>query len=70
MARTRERSGVLAVRAWVEGAGSEGLRAQITQIRGCDEERIETTAATVDQVLAAVRTWLESLVSDPHCREP
>lgn len=68
MTRNLERSSVLVVRAWVEGTGPEGLRARITRIRGPDGERVETAAATVDQVLATVRDWLESLVSESPSR--
>jgi hypothetical protein len=64
VARIRERSGVLVVRAWIERAGPEGLRVRITQILGPGEEQTETTAATVDDTLALVRTWLEDLMAD------
>jgi hypothetical protein len=63
MARIRERSGVLVVRAWIESGASEGLRVRITQILGPREELTETTAATVDQTLALVRSWLEELMA-------
>jgi hypothetical protein len=64
MTQTREQSGVLVVRAWVEGSLPDRLRARITQIGGLDDEQLETSAASVDHVLAVVRDWLESLLAD------
>jgi hypothetical protein len=59
-----EHSGVLVVRAWVEGRRAEGLRARITCsiADGLGEDRV-TAAATIDEVCDEVRVWLESLVS-------
>lgn len=63
MSRMVERSGVLVVRAWIEGACPSGLRARITQAREVTSaQQIEMTAATIDQVLAIVREWLQSLM--------
>jgi hypothetical protein len=70
MTPIRERSGVLVVRAWIECATPEGLRVRITQILGPAEEPTEATAATVDETLALVRSWLEYLMADPQTREP
>jgi hypothetical protein len=65
MSRILERSGVLVVRAWVEGAAPGSLRARITHSSDLTrEQQVETTAATVEQVLAIVREWLQSL-TDP-----
>jgi hypothetical protein len=64
MTQIRKQSGALVVRAWVEGSGPDRLRARITQIGGLDEEQLETSAASVGQVLAVVRDWLESLLAD------
>jgi hypothetical protein len=64
MARNEERSGVLVVRAWVEGAPGE-LRARITQSRGLTvDDQIETAASNVSEVLIIVRNWLETLLAD------
>jgi hypothetical protein len=58
-------SGVLVVRAWVEGAPSDGLRARITHTRGLDGQlELELTAAGVNQVLAVVRAWLAALLNE------
>ena len=64
MARIEERSGVLVIRAWIESAAPERLRVRITQILGPGEEQTETAAATIDQALALVRSWLEDLIAD------
>jgi hypothetical protein len=70
MSSMKERSGVLVVRAWVEGGTSSGLRARITQSRDLTStEQIMTTTATVEEILATVRTWLDALLSDqPDCQ--
>jgi hypothetical protein len=62
MAQSKEPSGVLVLRAWVEGGSPGGLRARITKIRELDESRTEAAAASLDQILAIVRAWLESLL--------
>lgn len=65
MTRMGERSGVLVVRAWVEGGTQAGLRARITQSRDLtSSEQIMTTTATVEEIIDTVRVWLESLLSD------
>ena len=69
MVRTLDRSGVLVVRAWVEGGTTAGLRARIIQSRDLTStEQLVTTTSTVDEILATVRTWLDALLSDqPGC---
>ena len=69
MARTTERSGVLVVRAWVEGGTPEGLRARITQSRDLTSgEQLVTTTAHVEEIIGTIRAWLDALLSDqPDC---
>jgi hypothetical protein len=62
MAHTsREPSGVLVVRAWVEGGPPIALRARIMQLSDLDEHQLEAVAASLEQILAIVRGWLEGL---------
>jgi hypothetical protein len=62
MSRILERSGVLVMRAWVEGVAPGNLRARITNPGDLtSEQQDETTAATVEQGLVIVREWLQSL---------
>ena len=70
MTEITERSGVLVVRAWVEGGTPAGLRARITQSRDlASTEQLVTAAATVDEILATVRAWLNALLLEqPDCR--
>lgn len=59
MAGVRERTGVLVVRAWIEGDPAQ-LKARITQtVDVASREPVSTTASTPDQIFAAVRRWLE-----------
>jgi hypothetical protein len=69
MTQSREPSGVLVVRAWVErGDPATGLRARITYLGsgepGADVRR-ERTVASPDEVLTAVRHWLDTMLADP-----
>ena len=61
--RLRERTGVLIVRVWVEPACGD-VRARITETldveRGQESTRV---AAGVDQILAAIRDWLDRFVA-------
>ncbi len=64
MAETTERSGVLVVRAWVEGATAPRLHARITQSSDVTRtEQLTMTTATPDEILATVRAWLDALLS-------
>ncbi|MEU5595146.1 hypothetical protein ABZ915_02605 [Streptomyces sp. NPDC046915] len=55
------RSGVLILRVWVEGGGSDGFRARIIQAVGGQQEP-PTAASKTTAVLDAVRLWLEELL--------
>ena len=65
-----DRTGVLVLRAWVEGADSQGLRVRIIRmtqsIQGAVVEPVSSASATVDGVCATVRAWLEELVDGPQ----
>ena len=61
---TPEVSGVLILRAWIEGDPSIGLRARLTGlIDNASPEYSMRTAAAIDDICAGVRSWLEDLVS-------
>jgi hypothetical protein len=65
MAETTERSAVLMVRAWVESGSVPRLRARITQSRDLRRtEQISIATTAPDEILAAVRAWLDALLSD------
>jgi hypothetical protein len=57
-----DRTAVLVIRAWIE-PGVGGLRARITRSVDISRpEEVVSTAGTVDEVCAQVRTWLEALL--------
>ncbi|WHM41023.1 hypothetical protein [Streptomyces sp. BPTC-684] len=63
MKTSSKRSGVLVLRVWVEGGRSDGFRARIIQtVDG--QQASPAAAATVCDVLTAVRTWLDEFL-DP-----
>lgn len=59
------RTGVLVVRAWVEGdSAAGGLRARIVRTLDVTSSESESSsAATPEEVYRVVRLWLESLVA-------
>jgi hypothetical protein len=62
MASAGERSGVLVVRAWIEGAPPQ-LKARITHTIDLDQREPETaTVSSADQIQDEIRRWLDALV--------
>jgi len=57
-------TGVLVIRAWLEqGLGEAALRARITQRLDAGSPAMgETAAASEEEILEAVRDWLEAFV--------
>jgi hypothetical protein len=56
--------GLLVVRAWVESDDGGGLRARITQVLDLESgDESVTVVASVDEVVAAVRAWLEAFLA-------
>jgi hypothetical protein len=62
MASVGERSGVLVVRAWIEGAPAQ-LKGRITHTIDLDQREPETaTVSSADQIHDEVRLWLDALM--------
>jgi hypothetical protein len=61
-----ERAEALILRAWIELGRPNGLRVRITRVIPGEPE-VTGIAMTVDDVVAAVRDWLEGL-SEPGSR--
>jgi hypothetical protein len=60
-----ERVAVLVVRAWREEPGPSGLRARVTWVDDVEQGREQTTAAaSVEDVMAIVRRWLDAVSAD------
>jgi hypothetical protein len=58
-------TGIMVLRAWVEGDPPSKLRARLTTTAGMnDSERSMTVADSVDDVCVAVRTWLSEFVEE------
>lgn len=56
-------TGIMVLRAWIEGDPPSKLRARLTTTAGMDDtERSMTVADSVDDVCLAVRTWLSDFV--------
>jgi hypothetical protein len=58
-----ERTGVLVIRAWIETDGAGRLRARITQTIDIEQrDQTSTVVATADEICAAVRLWISTLM--------
>jgi hypothetical protein len=65
MAGDDERTGVLVVRAWIEGDPPQ-LKARITQTTDvATREPVSSAASTAEQIYDAVRRWLEEFEARP-----
>jgi hypothetical protein len=65
-----EIEGTMVIRAWVEPAHDQPLRARLLSSRpGQDGELVET-AADPDEVLRAVRRWLDLLQTPDNTTSP
>jgi hypothetical protein len=64
MTQIKRSAGVLVLRAWVEDGTPGGLRARITQFHDVEASQAEVVVASLDQVLAIVRVWVERLLSE------
>jgi hypothetical protein len=59
------RTGVMVVRVWIE-VESGGLRARLTGTHDiAHDEETTVTAATVDDIVAIVRDWVEAFTAQP-----
>ncbi|MEU1662253.1 hypothetical protein ABZ547_01370 [Streptomyces sparsogenes] len=56
-----DRTGVLILRVWVEGDRPDGFRARIVPTGG-PRQAPPTAVGTVDDVLSAVRAWLDQIL--------
>jgi hypothetical protein len=66
-----ERTGVLVLRAWVEGDGEHHLRVRIARtIQGRTTESVTSASVTVEGVCTVVRAWLEDLLDEPQQLPP
>jgi hypothetical protein len=63
-----ERSAVLVIRAWTEDGSETGaLRARITQVLDLSQrETSEVVAGSRREIVAAVESWLDALLSKPR----
>jgi hypothetical protein len=72
--RSLDRTGFLIVRLWIEGNPRDGLRARIMQtLDSTGNEQAMSTAASPEEIYAAVKTWVETIVdqnADPPIRSP
>lgn len=62
--QSRDRTGILIVRLWIEERSHEGFRARITQtLDSASPDELMATAATPEDLYDVVKTWVEQFVS-------
>lgn len=57
---------MLVISVWAEKGSDRGLRARLTEIRGLDLEQVLTLAVSPEEILTAVRKWLEVILGAPQ----
>jgi hypothetical protein len=58
-----ERPGVLAIRAWIESDGEDGLRARITwTVDVMEQGEASTAASTLEAITKVVAEWLRTFL--------
>jgi hypothetical protein len=63
MAAGTDRVGVMVVRIWIESSAGS-LRARITETPDLSSpEQVSHAAATVDEIVAIVRAWVEAFAA-------
>jgi hypothetical protein len=66
---SRERTGVLVIRAWSETLPERPLRARITQTLDISTgTSVQTVAGSEEEILATVRTWLQEFTGGSDVR--
>lgn len=55
---TRERTGLIVVRVWLEGPASDGFRARIMGSRGAERQQTIETTDSPEVLMATVRRWV------------
>lgn len=61
-----ERTGVLILRVWVEDGRADGFRARIVRT-GSRDQVPPSAVSAVDDVLTAVRAWLDHILEPDGC---
>ena len=67
-----DNEGTMVIRAWVEPAHNHSIRARLISSQpGSNQESVEA-AGTADEILQAVRRWLDALqpTTDQHVDYP
>jgi hypothetical protein len=59
-----DKEGTMVIRAWVEPAQNNSLRARLISSRPGNDREMEEAAGNADDILLAVRRWLDLLQQD------
>jgi hypothetical protein len=62
---SRERTGVIVVRVWLEAGADNGLPARITAVRDLESEEVDNAAASsIEEIVDLVQRFLESFTAN------
>jgi hypothetical protein len=70
--RMADNEGTMVIRAWVEPAQNHSIRARLISSQPGSNQEIVEAAGTADEILKAVRRWLDALqpATDQHVDHP
>jgi hypothetical protein len=63
------RTGLLVIRAWIEGYGESRLRARITRVTDLSKTEEVSTVATREEIAGAVADWLDEFLGNGSVTE-
>jgi hypothetical protein len=58
-----DHTGIVVVRVWLEPGHEHGLRARITATDLATSREMTALAASIDEIVAIVRAWIDSFVT-------
>jgi hypothetical protein len=61
-----DKEGTMVIRAWVEPAQNHSIRARLISSHPGQDREIVEAAGTSEEILLAVRRWLDLLQKDPN----
>jgi hypothetical protein len=64
MLSSRERTGVIIIRVWLEADDTDGFRARVTSVRDVEANEVDNAAAsTVDEVVEMVQRFVNDFAA-------
>jgi hypothetical protein len=61
-----DNEGTMVIRAWVESAQNHSIRARLISSHSGQDREVVEAAGSPEEILLAVRRWLDLLQKDPN----